>query len=126
MASRCLAEPEVFTSILASLVIDKSIWARNPADAPFGERLRENVPSGRIEAPLLLGQGLGDKLILPTIQAAYARSRCEEGGQVDYRTYEGYDHVGVVGEDSPLIPDLLSWTQARFDGKPPESTCDNS
>lgn len=123
MASRCLAEPEVFVSAIESLAIDTSIWSVPPSSGPFGERLKENVPSGPIPAPLLIGQGLGDELVLPTAQAAYAKSRCQQGGQVDYRTYAGFDHVGVVGEHSPLVPELLSWTQDRFDGKPAASTC---
>lgn len=123
MASRCLAEPAVFSSVVETLVIDKSIWARDPASGPFGERLRENVPSGPIAAPLLIGQGLGDELVLPAAQAAYVAARCATGGQVDYRTYEGFDHVGVVGPGSPLVPELLEWTQARFDGAPAASTC---
>lgn len=123
MASRCLAEPEVFASIITSLVIDQSIWAKHPASGPFGERLQENVPAATLAMPLLIGQGLGDELVLPAAQAAYAKSRCQAGGQVDYRTYEGFDHVGVVGVDSPLVPELLNWTQDRFDRKPFTSTC---
>jgi len=38
-------------------------------------------------------------------------------------TYEGVDHVGLVEASSPLIPELLAWTQDRFDGKPADSTC---
>jgi uncharacterized membrane protein HdeD (DUF308 family)/alpha-beta hydrolase superfamily lysophospholipase len=123
MASRCLAEPEVFVSILTSFIIDKSIWAQDPTGGPFGARLAENVPSGAIEAPLLLGQGLDDELVVPEAQDAYVAARCEAGYPVDYRTYEGFDHVGVVGPDSPLVPDLLAWTQDRLDGAPPASTC---
>jgi uncharacterized membrane protein HdeD (DUF308 family) len=123
MASRCLAEPAVFSSVIESLLIDGSIWARDPSSGPFGERLRENVPSGPIPAPLLIGQGLADPLVLPAAQAAYVRARCDAGGQVDYRTYAGFEHVDVVGAESPLIPELLAWTQDRFDGKPASSTC---
>jgi uncharacterized membrane protein HdeD (DUF308 family)/alpha-beta hydrolase superfamily lysophospholipase len=123
MASRCLAEPAVFASVVETLVIDKSIWSADPASGAFGQRLSENVPSGAIPAPLLVGQGLGDELVLPTAQEAFVGARCAAGYQVEYRTYAGFDHVGVVGADSPLIPDLLAWTQDRLDGKPAASTC---
>lgn len=123
MASRCLAEPGIMTSIVESLVIDKSIWATDPAGGPFGLRLKENVPSGPIPAPLLIGQGLEDPLVLPAAQEAYVKARCEIGGQVDYRTYEGFEHVDVVQAGSPLVPELVTWTQERFDGKPATSTC---
>lgn len=123
MASRCLSGPEVVSSVLESLVIDKSIWGTAPVSRAFGERLKQNVPSGPILAPLLIGQGLSDQLVLPQAQAAYVAARCQAGGQVDYRTYQGFDHVGVVGANSPLVPELVAWTQERLDGKPAASTC---
>lgn len=123
MASRCLAEPEVFASVIESLIIDKSIWAVSPLSGALGERLQENVAIGLIPAPLLIGQGLSDELVLPSAQAAYLQARCKAGGQVDYRTYEGFDHVGVVGANSPLVAELLSWTQDRLDSKPAGSSC---
>ena len=43
------------------------------------------------------------------------QQRCAQGGKVDYRTYPGRDHVGVVA-DSALIPDLMQWTQDRLNG----------
>lgn len=123
MASRCLAEPSVFTSIVESMVIDKSIWATDPAGGALGARLKENVPNGPIQVPLLIGQGLEDPLVLPAAQAAYVQARCQAGGQVDYRTYEGFEHVDVVQTGSPLVPELVTWTQERFEGKPAGSTC---
>ena len=49
--------------------------------------------------------------------------RCAGGGRVDYRTYPGRDHVGLIAPDSPLIPDLIQWTHDRLDGKTAGSTC---
>ena len=71
----------------------------------------------------MIAQGEADPLILPSMQAAYARQRCALGGALEYRTYPGLDHVGLVASDSPLIPYLLSWTQDRFDGKSAPSNC---
>jgi len=123
MAQRCLAEPEVFVSVVSSLLFDRSIFARDPDTGPLHERLAENTPTRPITAPLLIGQGGADALVLPTAQRQYAAQRCAIGGRVDYREYPGFDHVGVVGTDSPLIPDLLQWTEDRFDGKRAPSTC---
>lgn len=123
MASRCLAEPEVFVSVATALLVDGSVWSGDPTAGPLGDRLAENVPRGPIPAPLLLAQGLTDPLVLPDVQAAYAQSRCDAGGDVDYRTHEGRDHVGLVAADSPLIPELLAWTRDRLDGGPSTPTC---
>ncbi|HEX5089623.1 MAG TPA: lipase family protein [Nocardioides sp.] len=123
MAARCLAEPEVFVSVITSLLFDKSILSRPASEGALGKRLAENVPLDPISAPVFIAQGEADGLILPSAQRAYVRQRCGLGGTVEYRTYPGVDHVGVVGNDSPLIPDLLAWTQDRLDGRPATSTC---
>ncbi len=57
------------------------------------------------------------------MQRDYAAARCRLGGAVEYREYDGVDHVGIIGDGSPLIPDLLAWTQARFAGQPAPSDC---
>lgn len=123
MAGRCLAEPGVIVSLADSLVLDGPIWRRDPTTGPLGERLAENTPSGPIEAPLLLGQGEADQLVLPSAQEEYVRQRCEAGFGVDYRTYEGRDHVPLVEPDSPAIPELFEWTRARLAGEEPLDTC---
>jgi len=33
------------------------------------------------------------------------------------------DHVGVVADDSPMIPDLIQWTQTASIAKQAPSTC---
>jgi alpha-beta hydrolase superfamily lysophospholipase len=123
LARRCLAEPAVFPSVLTSLSLGWSSFTSELAQGALGERLVQNTPSGEIRAPLLLGQGEADPLVLPDVQAAYVRARCEAGQLVDYRTYADRDHVGVVATDSPLITELLDWTRDRLDGVPPEDSC---
>jgi len=123
IAGRCLAEPEVLLSVGSALAFDGSIFRTSPTTGAFGRRLRENVPVLRVAAPLFVGQGLADALVLPDRQADYVRQLCRGGQQLEYRTYPGQDHVGVVGPQSALVPDLLRWTADRFDGKPSPSTC---
>lgn len=45
------------------------------------------------------------------------------GADVDLRTYPGADHIGVVAADSPLVADLLDWTQERLAGEPSTARC---
>jgi hypothetical protein len=61
--------------------------------------------------------------VLPSAQQEYVGQRCGLGGQLDYRTYAGLGHLDVVDDDSPLVADLLQWTQDRIDRKPAASTC---
>lgn len=123
MASRCLAEPGVVVSLGTSLVLDKPLWHGDPTRGAFQERLVENVPSGPIDAPTLVAQGAADGLVLPTAQADYVRARCAAGHAVDYRLYDGLNHVALVEADSPVVPDLLAWTTDRFADEPATDTC---
>lgn len=123
MADRCLAEKGVLVSVIESLVVGDSIWAEDPSTGSLGARLEENVPLGAIDVPLFMAQGLADPLVLPEAQQAFVDERCASGGTLEYRTYEGYEHVDIVEEDSPLIPDLIAWTEARWNGGEAISTC---
>ena len=105
------------------MLFDKSIWVTDPTTAAAGRSLRENIPTGPISAPLLIAQDQSDGLNTPAVQADYVRQHCAAGGRVDYCTYPGRDHVGIVDADSALIPDLLQWIQDRLDGEPVISTC---
>ncbi|NNH06702.1 lipase family protein [Cellulomonas fimi] len=122
-ASRCLAEPGVVVSLGTSLVLDKPLWHGDPTRGAFQERLLENVPSGPVDAPVLVAQGAADGLVLPAAQAGYVRARCAAGYAVDYRLYDGRTHVALVEADSPLVPDLLAWTTDRFADDPAADTC---
>lgn len=127
MSTRCLSEPGALVSVLAALSIDKdmSIFRTDPTTGPLGDRLRQNTPRGAIAAPLFVGQGGSDPLVDPALQRAYVSGRCAEGQPLEYHEYAGLDHMGVVGADSPLIPELFDWTKARFSGQPFEPNCDS-
>ena len=124
MATRCLSGPGALVNVGESLVQDTSIFDTDPTTGALGARLEENIPSDPIEPPLLLAQGETDPLVIPAAQQEYADQRCAAGGgPVDYRTYPDRDHVGVVADDSPLVPELMEWTAARFAGDQAEDTC---
>lgn len=121
--ARCWSDSAFIVSVLGTTVLDRTIWTRSPSDGPLGARLEQNVPRLPIEAPLLLAQGLTDTLVLPAAQQQYVEELCASGQHVDFRTFEGKDHMGVVTGDSPLLGQLMEWTRARLDGAPPTNTC---
>lgn len=123
IAERCLAEPEVFVSVGTALATGSSVFAVSVDSGPLDLRLTQNSPKHEIQAPVLLAQGDADPLVTPAAQAAYVKSECSTGTTLDYRTYPGLDHLSLVAASSPLIPELISWTQDRFDGKAATSTC---
>lgn len=123
MSQRCLSEPKVFVSVLQALSFGRTILARGAVSGTFAERLAQNVPSGAIGVPVLVGQGDTDALVVPRMQAGYIAAQCAAGTAVDYRTYPDRDHMGLVADDSPVVADLLAWTQDRLDGLPAGSSC---
>lgn len=124
MAQRCLSEPSLLVSVATSLFIGRQIWLEHPSAGPLAERLAENTPVGSIAAPLLLAQGEDDSLITQAAQDEYVMGLCELGVPVDYRSYAGRDHVGLVMPDSAAVAELFAWTRARFSGEAvATSTC---
>lgn len=125
MSSRCLAKADTTVSILSALSLskDRSIFAKDPTAGALGRRLEQNIPTAHIDAPVLIAQELADPLVLPAVQRRYVAARCADGQQLDYRTHPGRDHLGLVAADSPLIPELLSWTRDRLAGRPAPTDC---
>lgn len=123
VVGRCLAEPAVLLSAIGAVTVGNDVFSRDFADGPLLDRLAENTPTLPIDVPLLIAQGEADSLIVPAVQSAYVELRCAAGQPVDYRTYPGLDHVPLVEADSPLLPELFEWTQARLDGAEHVATC---
>lgn len=92
-------------------------------DGELGDMLRANTPTGPFPAPVLVAQGLSDPLVKPGMQDGWVRDRCDAGEEIDYRTFEGRDHMGVVAADSPLMPQLVEWTLGQWAGEPPTPNC---
>ncbi len=91
-AGRC------FIDALASIGTADPVFSKQLWTGALGKRLEENIPKAAIEAPLLIVQGLADPLILPSMQRRYVDRLCRSGLRLEYRTYDGVDHVEVVGQ----------------------------
>lgn len=123
MANRCLTDPATLVSLATALTADQPIWRGDPARGPFLARAAENVPVLPIPSPLLIAQGGADDLVRPAAQAGYVAERCAAGQALEYREYAGYDHMGVVTGESPLLGELMDWTADRFAGLPAGESC---
>jgi alpha-beta hydrolase superfamily lysophospholipase len=122
-AGRCLDDPKVYLSGLSSLLRHRSIWSVAPDTGAFGDRLRQNIPDQPIGVPVLIAQGGSDTTVPVTIQNGYVQRECATGTKLDYRVYPGRDHVGIFTGNSPLLPELVQWSQERLAGTPATSTC---
>ena len=123
MARRCLAGQRTLASIGEALLLSGPIFRGDPTQGAFGERLRQNDPREPIAAPVLIAQGAQDDLVLPSLQDAYVARRCASGQRIDYRKYLGRDHLTLVAADSPLVPDLIRWSEDRFRGTAAGNEC---
>lgn len=124
-AGRCLAEPQILLSVLTALATGMTVYDGDLTTGPLAGRLAENEPRGPFAMPVLVAQGGDDQLIRPEVQAAYVERLCDAGTDVDLRVHPGLDHVPLVEAESPLVPELLAWTAARFAGDATETggTC---
>src|SRR5690606_12452142 len=105
-------------SQLTEEVFRPEVW-----EGEMVELLRSNTPDGDIDVPVLIAQGTADRLVLAEQQRDFVARRCAEGQAIDYREYEGLDHVPLVEEASPLTGELLDWTRDRLAGGPATPTC---
>jgi pimeloyl-ACP methyl ester carboxylesterase len=123
-AALCISDSQALAAIAKAFDFSKPFFTIDPVTGALGSRLRQNIPTEPIAAPVLIAQGTSDVVIPESLQTAYVAERCRaDKGVLDYRTYPGRDHITIVASDSPLVADLLAWTEARFEGKPATSTC---
>ncbi|MFL6154651.1 MAG: lipase family protein [Marmoricola sp.] len=125
LAELCLSDQQGLQQALLAYDFDRGYLRRDPLTGPLGRRLRENVPTGKITAPVFIAQGLNDKLVLPAVQDAYVADRCKApgNGPLLYKTYAGRGHGDIVSPGSGMLPTLLAWTAARFDGTDAPTSC---
>ncbi|MFB9259950.1 lipase family protein [Dietzia aerolata] len=123
IADLCFNEQDVIAALLRGSQIPEQVFPDAVLDGDLGATLRENSPTGPWPAPVLVAQGLADPLVKPSMQQSWVDGRCAAGEPIDYRTYPGLDHMGLVAADSPLTPQLVEWTLARWSGQAPTPTC---
>jgi pimeloyl-ACP methyl ester carboxylesterase len=126
MATRCLEGTRAMFLVGQAVASGSTIFATDPTSGPLGKRLEENIPTGPIAAPVMIAQGSIDELVLPDVQDDFVKKRCADGRVVDYRVYNGEDHLSLVADDSPLKSELLTWTKDRFEGKPGADKCETA
>lgn len=115
-----------FTSLDVTLIVLATGFgfALSGVDGAMRERAEENIPTHLPSVPVLLLQGTQDSAIPLTSQHHYVGKRCEGGWELDYRTYNGLDHISLVEPGSESVTDAISWTSSVFDGAtPPREGC---
>jgi pimeloyl-ACP methyl ester carboxylesterase len=86
-------------------------------------RLAQNRADHPIAAPVVIAQGAEDHAVPPVATASYVEARCAAGQPLEYWSFAGLDHGGIVQPGSPLDEPLMAWTAARFANQPPPDGC---
>jgi len=90
----------------------------------LGQRVKENIPTAAIAAPLLVAQGLSDDIIPPSVTDGYVQGRCADGQTLDYWVFPAGTHEPSISTtDFALDRPLAEWTRERFAGKPQPKGC---
>ena len=76
--------------------------------------LKAMNPNVKINVPVLILQGLDDNTVLPAFDDQLQTELKANGNQVDYRTFAGLDHSGVVTD--PSVEAIVSaWIKSLLD-----------
>ncbi len=103
--------------------LDSSNAFTMPANA-LAERLLPvtDMDMGRMPAPLFLGTGLADRTLPPQRQYAAAAALCQAGNPVEWKTYAGITHNGIVNAS---FDDQLAFVRRLQAGQPVAAPCSN-
>jgi acetyl esterase/lipase len=122
IAESCINQPSRYRVVISGLRLPDTITARDiTTDPAWTDRLDQNTPDpAGIAAPLLVAQGLDDRIIAPAVTQAWVTDRCAAGAPTRWHTYRAVSHPEIVG---PGGNDALAWSIDRFDGLPSSDRC---
>jgi alpha-beta hydrolase superfamily lysophospholipase len=94
-----------------------------PTSPQAADRLRQwlgsdALPRGRASAPMLVGYGDADPIVLPTWTAEAVRRACALGDVIDVQVAPGQGHGTLDLGSTPR-----DWIRDRFQGAPAPNTC---
>lgn len=89
--------------------------------SPWADMMNLNIPRAVLyPAPVFVGQGAADLVIAPQAAQAFVKRLCDAGNRVQFRSYPGADHLGVIKESTN---DVLAWLGARRKHQEAPSNC---
>lgn len=119
MTQRCPTEPGVVVSVATALGVseDRPLYLGDLTAGPLGGHLADNAAKGPWGKPLLVAWGGADEVIPPRFQQEFVDRLCEDGEEVRWAVYAGYDHLATLLPRSRFLPLLVSWTDAVLGGR---------
>jgi pimeloyl-ACP methyl ester carboxylesterase len=86
-------------------------------------RLNDNQPGGEpLDRPMLLVQGMADKVVINQATPAYFSLICQNGATAQLALFPDDNHKTVIGNSADQV---YAWINDRFDRQDPPSNCPN-
>ena len=108
VCSAQLGGDDIFGDIAPNAVLKPNVTT-----ASIDAALKAMNPNVKIKAPVLVAQGLGDTTVFPSFTEALVNELKGIGDKVDYKTFAGLTHSGVV-TDPAAGAAVLAWIKARL------------
>ncbi|MHB8967666.1 MAG: lipase family protein [Thermoleophilia bacterium] len=120
MAADCLKKAG--EEALARNILKEDFFRQNPMEERswYDAAVRETAAPMAPGRPLLIIQGLDDKVVLPNTTALYVMKSCQAGSDVTTLWLEGVDHEKAAAVGGPTA---VFWLEDRFNGKPTSNSC---
>ena len=80
------------------------------------------MDQARLPAPIFLGTGLADRTLPPQRQYAATAALCSAGNTVEWKTYPGVTHNGIV---NVAFDDELAFVRRLQAGQTVQAPCSN-
>jgi len=107
-------------ALIREKVLGQRLFLQNPATDPAWRKVaEENTPSPPGSVPVLIVQGLADKIVLPNTTALLAEHFYAAGSPLTVTWLGAVGHLETATVGGPLVN---TWLQQRFSGLPAGST----
>lgn len=114
IASYCLLTQHSQIAKIVDPLVGGFVSADPATTEPWATMLQENSAGGApIGVPIFIGQGLADKLVIPSATEGYVAALCTAGETVQFEKFEGITHALAA---LASIPSLLGWFEGVLEG----------
>lgn len=91
------------------------------SSAPWRKAAQDQTPPlPSPSQPVMIAESLADKVVLPDTTALYIQRACQAGSNVTSLWLADVGHIQLA---STIAPDVTSWINDRFAGRPTTPTC---
>ncbi len=120
IANKCISQAALIGMVRNDL--DQHIFSQNPIDVPAWAEVAklQTAPVLSPSQPVMVVESLSDTVVLPNTTALYIQKACQSGSNLASLWINDVGHLKIPQVTSPQV---ISWMNDRFSGKPNNSTC---